>query len=736
MPSPDPSPQRRSRNKAQAQPESAQLTPLAAVHDPLKHPKESNEFYDAVFKIFKDVDNNRPFILTERAKSYLQGLDMFEWSAPYPADLPERQVPFFTSDLGLHQDLVSAYEQVATLARTTSRDEQRAQKRRSRKPEVTQESPEEKAVKQLQTLQGKIDHIYGQLYKRHNHYNVLVGDEHMRFSPFGRTIRDGMAKMTDACAVLLLKALMRIEDIDPSAKIQWRKVLEHGVKLSKLADPELHLRKFNVGIIQKSIDLTGENLERRFRQIEVEGFTDLYLQAPRSSRGQSALRWLQSVNGGNYCPPPYPSWQAEEKKACVDDCRRIVTGARLHSYTLFQKLRMENRHLCGGQPLIHRFGQDTHEQFMLAHGRNIDVPPGRGFFMAGPRLERLFHGDPMEPDDSLINYRDAQVAWWEKVLPDYESTSGLFLRGWFAIFNPTPDFELFGQRYAIVVDNNHFSDLYGCAYGIPSSIITKKVQSSLHNPQRKPTKRTPDIGAQDASVSGLIEATVDAKLPPLVLGTMSQLFGGMVNALPVGTAPFLSWERDRQGGMWKDAYNHVHWSWLVWDFRESRPHVDFKVSPMAEVDQKIRRFANKGQQLIQLTFDRYAAWKNDLTPGLMGPPLMLSEAYRIHKGYKENHPSLPKDETIYIGLYDQESPGGDPTPVINCRTLQIMRSGGNIQLPMWSDGTENAELVIWKQYVKPLLISKDKTGVVREGRYELAIIGDKDIKDRRYDTTT
>jgi hypothetical protein len=115
---------------------------------------------------------------------------------------------------------------------------------------------------------------------------------------------------------------------------------------------------------------------------------------------------------------------------------------------------------------------------------------------------------------------------------------------------------------------------------------------------------------------------------------------------------------------------------------------------------------------------------------------MLSEAYRIHKGYKENHPSLPKDETIYIGLYDQESPGGDPTPVINCRTLQIMRSGGNIQLPMWSDGTENAELVIWKQYVKPLLISKDKTGVVREGRYELAIIGDKDIKDRRYDTTT
>lgn len=105
---------------------------------------------------------------------------------------------------------------------------------------------------------------------------------------------------------------------------------------------------------------------------------------------------------------------------------------------------------------------------------------------------------------------------------------------------------LFGTRYAIVVDNNHFTDLYGCAYGIPASIITKKIQPALHNPDRKPTKRTADLGERAASVSGLIEATVDAGLPPLVLGTMSQLFGGMTNALPVGYPPILSWEGDRQ----------------------------------------------------------------------------------------------------------------------------------------------------------------------------------------------
>lgn len=708
------------------------MPPLAPVHDPLQKGPDSPHYFETIFRVIQDVDNNRPFIVAESGKQALQQLDMFEWSAPYPESVTPRQVPYFASDRSLHDQLANAYEKYGDLARAVPRENRRAHRRaQKRAPESA--TPDDNTAK-LVELQAKIDALHGQLFKRHHNYDVLVGDAHLRFSPFGRAIRDGISKMSPECSILTIKVLSRVEQIDPSAKMQWRKVLEHAVKLSRLPNPELHLRKLNIGILQKSIDLNGENLERRFRQIEAETQLDKYLRAPKSQVGGYALRWLQRSDGGNFCPVPYPSWQAAEKRECQEQSKRIVTRARLHSYTAFQKLRMEARRLGDEPPLFQRFARETHEQVQLVHGKNIDVPPGRGMFMAGPRLERLFHGDPMEPDDALANYREANAAWWEPALADYENTSAVFTRGWFALFNPTADFSMFGTRYAIVIDNNHFTDLYGCAYGIPASVITQKIQSTLYNPDRKPTKRTTDIGQRDASVSGLIQATVDTGLPPLALGTMSAMFGGMVNALPVGYPPVLGWERDRQGGLWKDVYNHVHWSWLVWDIRQQRPTVDFKVAPMAEADQQIRRFAMKGQQLVHLALDRYAAWKNDQTPGEKSAPLMLQEAYKIHKAYKTGHASLPQDETVYIGIYDRETPGGPPAPVINCRTLEIMRKNGNIQLPTWSDGTENREALMWKEHIRPLLVNVDSHGIAREGQYELAIVGDKDLSEGRYDT--
>jgi hypothetical protein len=63
-----------------------------------------------------------------------------------------------------------------------------------------------------------------------------------------------------------------------------------------------------------------------------------------------------------------------------------------------------------------------------------------------------------------------------------------------------------------------------------------------------------------------------------------------------------------------------------------------------------------------------------------------------------------------------------------------MRTGGNIKLPTWSDGTENNEALLWKQHIKPLLVNVDKHGIAREGQYELAIVGDKDLTEVRYDT--
>ncbi len=294
--------------------------------------------------------------------------------------------------------------------------------------------------------------------------------------------------------------------------------------------------------------------------------------------------------------------------------------------------------------------------------------------------------------------------------------------------NPCAEFELFGTRYCFIVDNHHLSPLYGLTFGIPEKVVTRKIRPCLHDLDFGNPSDGKDLAHQDASIPGLIKATKELGLPPLVFGTMSQLFGGMANALPVGYEPTLGWEAARQGGLWKDVYNHVHWSWLVWQYREHRPKVDHDVQPMMEKDKELRKFVTTGQQLLAAVMDRYNSWKSNFTPGIKAAPRMLAEAYRIHRAFKAGHPSVPKDETLYIGAYDIENPGGKPAPWINCFKLEIMRKRGKpYKLPELGDGSENQELTLWRKHIQPLLVETGEANKMREGRYEIAIIGDKDL---------
>lgn len=730
MPSASQNPDPSRRRDASQQPDSNELSPpqqpLGPAYDPLAHRPGSAHYYSSILSILDHINTNKPLIMPARCRELMQQLDLVEWSGPYPDGVEPRQVPFFVSDVRFHEQLGNLYERVAELAKAGARQETRTLRRGRGRTKLSPD--QEKSLDLFAELQEKIDGIHGQLHKRHYNWNASAGDAFVRLMPFARSLRDQTARMPQEIREFVVKVVLRPEEISPSAKIQRRRILEHAVKLARLPNPDLHLRKFNIGILQQTIDLQGDSLEQRFARIKAEVLTDDYLQDHRSRAGKSALAWLNSSRGGNYCPPPYPSWQGDLLEECRAASQKIVVGARQLSYAAFSKLRLENRHLAGAEPLFHTFVKETHEQVKLAHGSDIDLPPGRGIFMAGPLLNKLFHGYGWERGaEGDPRYRDTSGAWWGPAMASYENTSAIFLRGWIAVLNPAPEFKLFNTRYALVIDNNHFTDLYGCAYGIPESVITQKVASTLHSPDRKPGKRTADLSAQEASVSGLIDATIEAGLPPLVLGTMSQLFGGMSNALPVGHSPTLTWELSRQGGAWKDVYNHVHWSWMVWGER-STESVTEKAAPMAEADREIRKFAIAGQQILGLFFDRYAAWKGDLTPGARAAPIMLRKAYEIYRATRAEHPSIPKDEKVYIGLYNRNSPGTLPTPLIDCSTMQLLRHGEPVQLPTWSDGTENRELNVWREMVRPILTKTAPDGLEREGDYELAIIGTKDIK--------
>ena len=79
-------------------------------------------------------------------------------------------------------------------------------------------------------------------------------------------------------------------------------------------------------------------------------------------------------------------------------------------------------------------------------------------------------------------------------------------------------------------------------------------------------------------------------------------------------------------------------------------------------------------------------------------------------------------------MADRSDPQFKPTPILNCHTLELKSGTSTIQLPKNSDGTENAEALLWRKHVRPLIESVSRDGAHTEGVYELVIVGAKDLK--------
>ena len=202
------------------------------------------------------------------------------------------------------------------------------------------------------------------------------------------------------------------------------------------------------------------------------------------------------------------------------------------------------------------------------------------------------------------------------------------------------------------------------------------------------------------------------------------------NALPVGSKPVFTWERQHQSTAWRDLYGHVHWPWLVYQFRENRALVDATIAPLAQADREIREFATAGQKLVEAFRHRYAAFKADLLPGDVQAPRLLVKAYEIYRARQERGAASKNDETIYIGAQERTNPTFDPFPLINCSTLELKTRGKAhaTTLPKRGNGAGKAEIAEWNRSVGPLKQGKTVKGELIEGQYELMIIGERDIK--------
>lgn len=686
------------------------------------------------------IHNRRVAILSPETRAIVEALDFFEWSEPYPKSIIQRGFPFYLSDRFKHETInqyEADYKRVKECQVSGKEIEQRLWAR-----DAHPNTPWDYHFALAQVSRNIDDGM--QELRRRAVRGISVPEGRIRPTEFGEdVIRQLIGKPIETGAQVV-RVVLRAEEL--TGKTTRLRIVGHIGQLWEAASStqpnkdlrlrafDRHLRKLGIALLEGSLPFDASGLEKRGLQITAEGHVDTFLAGTsgrmQRSRHAKAYDWLQDQ--AQHCPIPYPSWQPHAKQECFEESYKIVTRARHQSYHSFNRLRMENRALGAPLSLFREFALDAFEDVRMIRGDNLDVPPGRGTFMSGARLERLFF-DLGSSDRIIESYERNEGAWFADAIRMLESSTVVALRGWIGVTSDDPLFTVrLHERgecegYYYIVDNDHFSGSYGFAYGIPRSVVARKLLPTVYGLDDTHLNAY-DIGKVGASIPALIEATIQAGKVPLKLGGMSPLFGGMCNAIPSGVSPVFAWENKDQTTIWRDLDNHVHWSWMVWNIREDRSQVNNLVRPLQVADRMVREFATTGQKLFEVVRNRYAAWKNDQTPGERAAPRMLIRAYDIYRDHHARGVGAKDEETIFLALADRSDPQFKPTPILNCHTLELKSGTSTIQLPKNSDGTENAEALLWRKHVRPLIESVSRDGAHTEGVYELVLVGAKDLK--------
>lgn len=699
---------------------------------------DSLEYCKALVSLCLLANSRRIVCLDDAAREAVRGLDLFEWSLPYPKDLTPRSFPFFSGDYLKHQELTRLEEDRSRMRRAQADGEP---SRGTRRAEPGHPNTPISLHMALVGIEQSLDEVLDGLRRRCSRV-ISAPEGKMRLTTFGELLLPLLLNKPTDTGAQIMRMVLRAEE--EGGKATRRPIVEHmrdlwdvaqatqPNKSARLEAFNMHLRKLGVAMLEGHISFEREDLETRSRRILCEGHVDTFLSEARTraqlNRYHQAYQWLRGFVAGQHGSVPYASWHSEAKEESFNEAYRIVARNRHLSYHFFNRLRMETRTLGRELSLFREFALENFGDVRFVRSDDIDRPPGGGTVMSGADVEKLFHG--LNPDRGVLHeYQRNKSLWFADQIGNFGSATFAALRQWFGVSADSREFYLFGSRYYFIFDNNHFSGSYLYGYGIPAVVVEAKLREATFGLDQVSTAAR-DSHAAKLSIPELLIATRNAGMNPLLLGHMSPLFGGMCNALPVGSKPVFQWELKHQTSVWRDVYGHVHWPWLVNQFRDNRPKVDDTISDLAKYDRLIRSFSVASQKMIEAFRHRYAAWKNDLTPGDEAAPRMLAVAYDIYRDHLQRGAVANHDETIYIAAQDRKSPIFDPIPLLNCFTLElstrhITYSGS---LPKRGNGAGRAERAMWKKHVNPLTTSRGPNGELFEGPYELMIVGAKDIK--------
>jgi hypothetical protein len=483
-----------------------------------------------------------------------------------------------------------------------------------------------------------------------------------------------------------------------------------------------HIRKLLLNFVEsKNLSInTNTNtlwatLEEREKLILLSRAIMIHFTTSDAHEQQRTQRYLSDTGRHNDVPFLDAPMFHQDRLETRERSRTIITRAMKHGLYLFDRLSIESRRPHADIPcLLHTFGKAAFDDCRRIHSTNNERTPGAGFYLSGPRTEKLFFSDK----NVTTSYSEAYGSYG-RALAQFGDATFIAMRGGMIVLHRAeeyrlPTHEMTDQKgdfvrtepYCLFIANDHFAGSIELAALLPVRVIQKHIMPSLDLSEHGTDDPPPvDVSLPGFNLETLAKSAFELGAPPLMLANISTAFGGMVAAYPKGSSPYYLWEPERgsAGPLWQDAMGRVHHAWYVRSsdmFRygmsqslASRVRIEM-LRPLVEGCNKVATAAEGLLNLLDLFMFRYDAWKCDLTPGSTGTPRMLRETLQWHRSLKAKnahqsaYPILCK-----VDRYDWSAP---PVPLIDTFSLETSTGDGKTRLLPAS--LERGE-IFWKEYV-------------------------------------
>lgn len=470
----------------------------------------------------------------------------------------------------------------------------------------------------------------------------------------------------------------------------------------------------NLGL-QTDADTLWDALEEREKLILLSRAVLIHFTTSDLHEQRQTQHYLSNIGRHNDVPFLDSPMFQDARLQTRERSRTIITRALKHGLYLFDRLSIETRRPHPEIPcLLQTFGKEAFEDCRRIHSTNHERTPGAGFYLSGPRTEKLFFG----AQNLTTTYSEAYGPYG-KALEQFADATFIAMRGGMIVLHRgeeyrLPTHELTDQKgdfvttepYALFIANDHFAGSVELAALLPVRVVQKHIMPSLELSDRGADDPPPlDISMPGFNLEALTKSAFEIGAPPLMLANISTAFGGMVAAYPKGSSPYYLWEpaREKAGSLWQDAMGRVHHAWYVRSsdllrYGLSQPQASQlrieMLRPLVDGCNRVATAAEGLLNLLDLFMFRYDAWKCDLTPQSTGTPRMLRETLHWHRSLKaKNAPRSAYPILCKVDRYDWSAP---PLPLIDTYSLETATGDGKTRLLPAS--LERGE-IFWKEYV-------------------------------------